>query len=259
MMREGSAVASVDRCLSIIEAVASAGKPVGVSALARQLGLPKATVHRICRSLMENGFAAQDDRTRRYHAGWRLYGLAARALTGAHLPRVVNAAMRELSMRTGGHAFFAQLSPDGRHLLVVAEQPSQRLPHIDSCLGWVFPADRAPAGLACLRGVPAPRPQRVAAKPTRKRLIDDVGDEGDVAPPQTQREPNGLFHVHRDFLGPGLHCAASLVHDDGGRPCGSLGVIFAEAFLDSNYAESPGPLCAQMADNISRSLVHVPT
>lgn len=226
--------------------------------MARQLDLPKATVHRICRSLMASGFAAQDDRTRRYHAGWRLYGLAARALTGAHLPRV-DTAMRELSQRTGGHAFFAQLSPDGRHLLVVAEQPSQKLPHIDSCLGWVFPADQAPAGLAGLRGAPAPRLERVVAKPTRKRLVDSVGTEGEVAAPQTQREPNGLFHVHRDFLGPGLHCAASVIHDDGGRPCGSLGVIFAEPFLDPNHAESPGPLCAQMADNISRSLVQLPT
>ena len=253
-MRAGSAVASVDRCLSIVEAVASAGKPVGVSALARQLDLPKATVHRICRSLMESGFAAQDDRTRRYHAGWRLYGLAARALTGAHLPRVVNAAMRELSVQTGGHAFFAQLSPDGRHLLVVAEQPSQRLPHIDSCLGWVFPADQAPAGLTCLRGAPMPQPECVEGRPTPRRLIESVGTEGDVAAPRQQQEADGLFHVHRDFLGPGVHCAASVVHDDGGRACGSLGLIFAEPGLDAQRAANLGRLCAQVGESISRSL-----
>jgi len=258
-MREGSAVASVDRCLSIVEAVAAAGKPVGVSALARQLDLPKATVHRICRSLMESGFAAQDDRTRRYHAGWRLYGLAARALTGAHLPRVVNAAMRELSVQTGGHAFFAQLSPDGRHLLVVAEQPSQGLPHIDSCLGWVFPADQAPAGLVGLRGAPPPRTERFEGRPTRKRLIDSGGGEGNVAPPETQRETNGLFHVHRDFLGPGVHCAASVIHDDGGRPCGSLGLIFAEPDLDPQHAADLGRLCAQAGESISRSLTPLRT
>ena len=207
--------------------------------------------------MTENGFAAQDDRTRRYHAGWRLYGLAAKALTGAHLPRVVNAAMRELSERTGGHAFFAQLSPDGRHLLVVAEQPGRSLPQIDSCIGWVLPADRAFAGLACLRGAPAGRPRPVVAKATRKRLIDAVGTKAEVAAPPTQRESNGLFQVHRDFLGPGLHCAASVVHDDVGHTCGGLGVIFAEPFLGPNHAESPGTLCAQIADSISRSLVHL--
>ena len=258
-MRAGSAVASVDRCLSIVEAVASAGKPVGVSALARQLDLPKATVHRICRSLMESGFAAQDDRTRRYHAGWRLYGLAARALTGAHLPRVVNAAMRELSMQTGGHAFFAQLSPDGRHLMVVAEQPSQRLGHIDSCLGWVFPADQAPAGLTGLRGAPPPQSERVEGRPIRKRLVDSGGTEGDVAPAEAQRQTNGLFHVHRDFLGPGLHCAASVIYDETGHACGSLGLIFAEPDLDAQRAATLGRLCAQVAESISRSLTPLRT
>lgn len=258
-MREGSAVASVDRCLSIVEAVASAGKPVGVSALARQLDLPKATVHRICRSLTESGFAAQDDRTRRYHAGWRLYGLAARALTGAHLPHVVNAAMRELSMQTGGHAFFAQLSPDGRHLLVVAEQPSERLPHVESCLGWVFPADKAPAGLAGLRGAATSQPEHIEGRPTRRRLLDSVGTEGCVAPRETQRETEGLFHVHRDFLGPGLHCAASAVYDDAGRPCGSLGLIFAGPGLDGQHAANVGRLCAQAGESISRSLTPLRT
>jgi DNA-binding IclR family transcriptional regulator len=207
---------------------------------------------------MESGFAAQDDRTRRYHAGWRLYGLAARALTGAHLPRVVNAAMRELSMQTGGHAFFAQLSPDGRHLLVVAEQPSQRLPHIDSCLGWVFPADQAPAGLTGLRGTPPPQSERVACRPTRKRLIDGFGTEGDLAAPQPQPEANGLFYIHRDFLGPGLHCAASVIHDEGGHACGSLGLIVAEPNLDAQRAATLGRLCAQVGESISRSLTPLP-
>lgn len=59
--------------LRIMEALAHADGDVGVSELARMLGMPKARVHRHLSALREYGYVTQVARNNRYTTGWRLY------------------------------------------------------------------------------------------------------------------------------------------------------------------------------------------
>lgn len=51
----GRAVPALVRATRILDAMSADGRPKGVSALARSLGLPKSTVHGLCRTLVELG------------------------------------------------------------------------------------------------------------------------------------------------------------------------------------------------------------
>jgi DNA-binding IclR family transcriptional regulator len=69
---------AVDLSLRIVEALASASEPVGVSELARDLGSSKATVYRHLQTLAARGFARQETGSSRYTAGIKLLILGER-------------------------------------------------------------------------------------------------------------------------------------------------------------------------------------
>lgn len=59
--------------LRIMETLANAESDLGVTELARLLGMAKARVHRHLTALREHGYVAQNARTSRYGIGWRLF------------------------------------------------------------------------------------------------------------------------------------------------------------------------------------------
>jgi len=64
------------RALEIVEAVASADRPIAVADLLHLTGLPKATLHRLCNLLEKEGFLRMDLSARGYVGGHRLSRLA---------------------------------------------------------------------------------------------------------------------------------------------------------------------------------------
>ena len=58
--RVRSSVQSLGRALAILEAMADAGGPIGLSQLAVQAQLPLATIHRLVRTLVDLGYVRQE-------------------------------------------------------------------------------------------------------------------------------------------------------------------------------------------------------
>ena len=61
------------RALSVLRALRTAASEVGVADIARGVGLPTTTVHRILRTLVSAGYVVQNPATERYHLGREAY------------------------------------------------------------------------------------------------------------------------------------------------------------------------------------------
>jgi DNA-binding IclR family transcriptional regulator len=79
MVAEAPASPSVDRALTVLEALVDAGDGLTLSALARATGIPLATTASIVYTLEQRGYAARRvvGRSHFWHATGRLYELAA--------------------------------------------------------------------------------------------------------------------------------------------------------------------------------------
>ena len=64
------------RALEVVEALVNEGRPLSMAGIADATGLPKATVHRLCGLLMENGFVAPVPTGEGISVGHRLRDLA---------------------------------------------------------------------------------------------------------------------------------------------------------------------------------------
>jgi DNA-binding IclR family transcriptional regulator len=83
------------RALELIEHVAAAAEPVGLSELARQVGLPKSSAHALARTLDDEGFLERDDKGA-YRLGPRLLRLLLQLGHRFELPAVARPIMQDL-------------------------------------------------------------------------------------------------------------------------------------------------------------------
>lgn len=88
---------AVERALAIMECFRADASPLGLSEIARRVGLNVSTAHRLMRALVHTGFMRQDPVTERYSLGIEVAVLGQRALeqAGYHLAKPVLARLAE--------------------------------------------------------------------------------------------------------------------------------------------------------------------
>ena len=142
----------IERALVVIEALAGCATPVPMSELARIVGYPKSTTHRMLRSLTERGFAARVGH--RYSLGPRLLRLTRHTAEPNNRMRRVMPFLVELHNRTAAAASLAVLSQG--QFVVYSEVLYDRggpLPALRRAAG--LPAHATAAGKVLLAYAPA--------------------------------------------------------------------------------------------------------
>lgn len=97
----GSGTLAAGRVADVLLAVADSPEPVGVSAVGRRLGLSKAVVHRMLRSLADRQLIAPGPRRGTYRLGPAAAVVGARALASLDVRAAALPRLRELQSETG--------------------------------------------------------------------------------------------------------------------------------------------------------------
>ncbi|HYN66346.1 MAG TPA: IclR family transcriptional regulator [Ornithinibacter sp.] len=119
----GSGLKSVGSALDVLECFALDGD-LGVSDIARRLGVAKSTAHRLLQTLASRGFVEQDAHSGQYRLGMHVYELGSLALARNALRHVALPTLRQLAGTTGLTVNF--LVPDGPDIVFV-----ERIENID--------------------------------------------------------------------------------------------------------------------------------
>jgi DNA-binding IclR family transcriptional regulator len=110
-------VRTVDRALAILELLAGTAHGLAMADLARQMSLPKSSVHCLLLTLERGGYVHLKERTRRYVLGLKLFDLANMALGGLKMREQAAPFLRALAQRTCLTAHMAVLK-NGEAVLV---------------------------------------------------------------------------------------------------------------------------------------------
>jgi IclR family acetate operon transcriptional repressor len=181
--REGSTVerrsssAGVQTSLSVLELLGTRGS-LSLSELARELGLPKSTVHRICAVLVDRYWVVRDD-SGRFELGVRAFGLAAHS---SELPIVVafRGVAAELLTRHDETVCLAVL--DGDDSVFVALEETSHPVRLVTRVGSRTPAFASASGRVILAARPA---GQLAATFEGRPLVTPTG-----------RRLNGVAELH---------------------------------------------------------------
>lgn len=103
-----SGTQAIHRAIKVLRCIArSRNEGVGLSAICRQTGLIKSTVHRLTNALITEGLVQQDANSRRYFLGAECHALGLVASDRFGLHKVAARPVARLARETGDAAFFS--------------------------------------------------------------------------------------------------------------------------------------------------------
>lgn len=140
----GAGLKSVGSALDVLECFATDGE-LGVSDIARRLGVAKSTAHRLLQTLASRGFVEQDAQGQ-YRLGIHLYELGALALARNELRHVALPFLRQVASATGLTVNMAV--PDGADIVFVERIENSDGVRILGHFGRRLPAHTTSSGKA---------------------------------------------------------------------------------------------------------------
>src|SRR4029077_2817029 len=126
--RSGTYSQSLERGLAILSSFRSGSPLLGVSDLAREVGLSRSTTHRYISTLAALGYLQQDPATKRYRLGPRVLDLGFAAIHSMDVREIAMPYLQRLSDETGFTVNMAVL--DGHEVVYIercrTSRPGQR-------------------------------------------------------------------------------------------------------------------------------------
>jgi IclR family pca regulon transcriptional regulator len=169
---------SLERGLAILSAFKPATPELGISELARVLGLTRSTSHRYVATLARLGYLQQNPQSRKYRLGPRVLDLGFSAINSMELRQIAADHLQQLSDETGHTVNMAIL--DGTDIVYIercrSSQQGQREIDLNLHVGSRLPAYCTSMGKVLLAGLPAEE---------RRAVLDEVQFQ--------QRGPNTLI------------------------------------------------------------------
>jgi DNA-binding IclR family transcriptional regulator len=223
-----AAVRSVLMAVRVLEAMALAGRALGVSDLARHLGEPKGRVHRHLVTLRQAGLVAQDAATERYHLTWRLFQIGQAAGEQFDLRRVAEPAMHRLRDAVGQTVLLAV--PTGAEPMVVHALEAPNKVSITVRPGNRPPLHCSAQGRVMLAFAPPELRERILAAPLDAPTSESMTDRAALrARLEAVRERLWETAPSETLLG--INVLAAPLFAAGGVLVGSLGLVGSVQFV----------------------------
>ena len=146
-MNKGYFAPSVRKAFEILKLVSTSKDGVGISEIARDLGMAKSTVHGMTSALEEIGVVLRDPVTKKYTLGFTLFELGKNAYSQIDLKNLARPVAEELMERTNASVFLGVLNWDHVTVLDVVEPRTElkitapigtTLPLLAGAVGKVF-------------------------------------------------------------------------------------------------------------------------
>ncbi|MGY1552139.1 IclR family transcriptional regulator [Microbacterium sp. A588] len=251
--RSGTQVPAADQTLRILRYLAGRPASVAASAIARELALPRSTVHHLLNTLAAHGFVLHLREERR----WAL-GIAASELAGGFarqqpLARLGRPLVAALADRLGQSTHLAVLS--GSDVVYIVEERAPRRPALVSDVGVRLPAHLTATGRAMLAALPR---EQVRALYPNAGVFSTRTDRGPSTPRALRELLRSIraagFASEDSEVTEGMRSVGVAVQDASGWPLAAVAVTWAS---DTGPAESDAASAViQTAADLQRRLRH---
>jgi IclR family pca regulon transcriptional regulator len=262
MATVASSSQSLERGLAMLSAFKPATPELGISDLARELGLTRSTSHRYAATLARLGYLQQNPQTRKYRLGPRVLDLGFSAINSMELRQISAPHLQQLSDETGRTVNMAIL--DGVDIVYIdrcrTSQQGQREIDLDLHVGSRLPAYCTSMGKVLMAFLPTEE---------RAALIDRVqfADRGpntiatkSALAAELERVRERGVGVNNEELAYGLRSIAVPVWGSGGTVVAAINVaVHRSAGSIEELADRLSPTLRRAAAEISARLGYRPS
>ncbi|RTL55176.1 MAG: IclR family transcriptional regulator [Bradyrhizobiaceae bacterium] len=239
------------KAVGILEAIASARRPLGVSEIGVLLGLPKPTAHRIVRMLESEGLLQHEPGTRRFVPGARLVKFGLDIVGAAMLSAPRHSILEALSQNVGETCNFGVMN--GRHVVYLDRvesewplglrfEPGSRVPMYCTAMGKLFLSWLPKARRAALLG----------SMPLHRYTENTIVDPENLEKELEKIRSSKISIDNQEFLA-GVICVAVPVFDSSGEPVAAIAISAPLARMSVENGLSHVPLLRVSASRLTET------
>lgn len=241
---------SVKRALTILELVAESDQGLGISELARRLGVSKGSVFGICGQLEAGRALVRDGANKRYRLGPLISTLAGRGSAYTLLRQAAGPELTRLRDELSESVFLGVLSR-GEISVVDARQPTGRM-GIAAGPGTRLPITAGAAGKAIMSGLEPDRLEQVLAMGLPAHTPASIVDLDELTQELARIREQGFCLERNEYL-KGMWGVAAFLGAASGLPA-ALWVAGFTGSLQPDGMQRIGPLLRDAANRIKSSL-----
>ena len=243
-------IAAVDRSLRVLEALAEQPR-MGVTDLARKLGLTKSITFRLLHTLEARGFVSRDADQPIYSLGYRIGVLGERAGQQNTLLAAAKPALERLRDETSENINL--VVREGAQVLVLATLAGRHAMRIFALAGRYGPLHAGGGSLLMLAWAPSAVQEEVLAQRLEPFTADTITDPALLRQRIDQIRAQG-YNISINDLDEGAFSIAAPIRNVSGAVIAALSVAGAMARLDDDRQQQFLTLVREAADEISGKL-----
>jgi DNA-binding IclR family transcriptional regulator len=239
------------KAMLVLETVLEHNRPVGLPALAAQLGLPRQTVHRVLQQLEANGLLQRDQSRDRFTVGPRMTRLAFQALNASSHSGPTRAILKSLVDEIGETCNIGVL--DGHDVVYVDRVECDWPLRVQLQAGSHVPAHCTSIGKMLLAHLGRRTRQRIlTAAPLARYTENTITDAGELEVALAEIRKRGISTNNQEFA-VGMISVAVPIRDDAGQPIAALAVHAPEARMSLENGKSHMPRLEATAARLARA------
>ena len=243
---------SVERVSNVLLAFASGEPDLGVSEIARRLGLPKSAVHRTLTALCRTGLVRRDPDVPRYSLGPRAIELSLAAMGHSDVRAAALPVMQDLVTRTRETATMSLLAGDERFYAAQVESPQQVRMTIEP--GKRCPLYAGASGRAIIAFFDDARLDDYLARTPLKALTADTIIDGDRLRRELAKVRSNGYAASLGERDPWAAAIAAPVFARGEQVIGSLSVCGPRGRVGEAEIRNYGAAVSEAAARLSSQL-----
>jgi len=247
-----TAAASVDRALSILEAVAHSSGGLNNSEISRRLKIPKSSASYILRALERRGYLQRDAGTKKYRLGLRLLDLSRGVLVAPDLRELALPALRHLAERTQLTTHLAILDQDQAVYIEKVEWPG--FIKMDTWVGKRMEVHSTSVGKALVAYLPRQEAEAIARSRGLKKRAPRTITGLSAFLRELERVRAQGYAVDDEENSPGVRCVGAPVFNSLGEVEASVGVSGAINQITHKNLPAIAELVQEAARRISKQL-----
>lgn len=247
-------VRSLIKALAILDCLGADHPELGVSEIARQLGMPTSTVGRLLVTLHSAGVLSQDPTTQRYRLGSKVLSWAAVYMNGLDVREKARPMLEELHRLT--QETVNVYARDGLERVCIDRIESPQRLRVIVQIGERMPLYAGSAGKAILAYAPSAVVERILERPLERMTDNTITDPDKLLEELRSIRNHGYATSHSERFTDVLGLAAP-VFDASGNVLASLNVAGPLVRFGDAEVAKYAPEVMRLAQEVSQSLGYV--
>ncbi|MGD0231400.1 MAG: IclR family transcriptional regulator [Syntrophorhabdales bacterium] len=246
---------SLERALQILDAFHEDRQVLTRTQLVALLGLPRATVLRLCSTLVTYGYLAEDKETRQYRLGMRLFEQGSIVFHSLSVRNAASRHLTELQRRIGKTVFLAVLD-NGELLYIDKREDAGSAISFTSKTGTRRPPYWGMCGPVLMAYLPGPEVERLLERSPLSGLTKTSFTDKEDFKAWLARIREQGFAIDPGATLDGVTGVGAPVRDFTGRVVAGIGAAIFSFSVDSKELEMVIEEVSRTAQSVSKELGH---